>query len=236
MRYFSRDTHPSWPCWGWHRFASTTAWPLYNGVGNIVFLGSEYPIRLFSSPTLAASAAIYAVILLRRRPSPKPPQHRWVAALVGAAVLVLMPSAVIIRSTASLFEPRKVITLPMSWKRGDLYYGANFITLEASCLSNTDPHCYCRTDFPFINSPAFADYIRSFGNQSVPVQYEVFYGRNGEAISANLVSVGTWAADSFREREGEGVLGSGLGNIRRGESVTFSRRTPGDCFARLQHK
>jgi hypothetical protein len=61
------------------------------------------------------------------------------------------------------------------------------------------------------------------------VKYEVFYNRDGEAISANLVSVGKWPGNKFHENEGG--IGSG-GTVRLGEPGLTSR-TPADCFQRL---
>jgi hypothetical protein len=125
--------------------------------------------------------------------------------------------------------PRKIVTVEMSWKRGDLYYGPNFISLESRCPNSSDSRCYCATDFTIINSKAFADDIQSFGGLPVPVKYEVFYNRDGEAISANLVSVGKWPGNKFHENEGG--IGSG-GTVRLGEPGLTSR-TPADCFQRL---
>ena len=66
----------------------------------------------------------------------------------------------------------------------------------------------------------------------MPVKYEVFYDHNGEAKSANLVSVGNWPSEKFHENEGG--IGSG-GTIRPGEPGLASR-TPADCFQRLSRR
>jgi hypothetical protein len=84
---------------------------------------------------------------------------------------------------------RKTIILDMSWKRGDVHYGPDFIHLESSCLSNSEAGCYCANNFT--TSKEFADYIEAFGNKKVPVSYYVDYDAKGEPSGVVLKSVGS---------------------------------------------
>src|SRR5271156_2997950 len=83
---------------------------------------------------------------------------------------------------------QETAVLQMSWKRGDVHYGPDFIHLESSCLSNSEAGCYCANNFT--TSKEFADYIEAFGNKKVPVSYYVDYDAKGEPSGVVLKSVG----------------------------------------------
>ncbi len=88
------------------------------------------------------------------------------------------------------------VTLWMEWKRGNnARYGSNFVYLHAPCQKSET--CECTMSFKSINSQEFADYISSFGEDKVPVVYEVFYGPDGRARANRLARVGTWTSDRF---------------------------------------
>jgi hypothetical protein len=122
---------------------------------------------------------------------------------------------------------RKTIVLDMSWKRGDVHYGPDFIHLESSCLSNSEAGCYCANNFT--TSKEFADYIEAFGNKKVPVSYYVDYDAKGEPSGVVLKSVGEWPADRFNIRERS--ISSGFRMVRsQSKSGVMHGKTPGDCF------
>jgi hypothetical protein len=124
---------------------------------------------------------------------------------------------------------RKTVTLEMSWKRGDSYYGPNFIHLESACQSNSEPGCFCARDFTSTRTTEFADYIESFGSKKVPVKYRVNYGGNGQPGGATLERVGAWPAERFNIVERALSSGSrGTRNQTGGGVLHF--RTPSDCF------
>src|ERR1700690_771572 len=122
---------------------------------------------------------------------------------------------------------RKTVVLEMSWKRGDSYYGPNFINLESDCLSNSQPGCFCSLDFKTTTSKEFANYIASFGSNKVPVKYEVDYDRNRLVVGASLESVGEWPEEKFRDNEKS--LSTGFGSFLNHPSVGRINN-PADCF------
>jgi len=79
------------------------------------------------------------------------------------------------------------------------------------------------------NSAAFADYIRSFGKNDVPVTFKVLHGTDHRFLGAALMSVGDWSSEKFATNDR--LLGvqikfepAGKGRSR----VPFN--SPGDCF------
>jgi hypothetical protein len=125
---------------------------------------------------------------------------------------------------------RKTVTLEMSWKRGDSYYGPNFIHLESACLSNPEPGCFCSRDFTSTRTKEFADYIESFGSNKVPVKYRVDYDGNGQPGGATLESVGEWPAERFNIVER--ALSSGFrgGSRNQSRGGVLHGKSPNDCF------
>lgn len=123
---------------------------------------------------------------------------------------------------------RKIVALNMFWKRGDNIYGPNFIGLESPCFSNSLPGCFCSVGFKVTTSKDFADYVESFGRNSVPVKFEVDLDRKHQVVGAMLESVGTWPGERFHINERS--LGTGFRMIpgqTRGGGLS---RNPGDCF------
>jgi hypothetical protein len=125
-------------------------------------------------------------------------------------------------------QSRKSQTLEMSWHRGDLYYGPNFIHLESPCLSSSEAGCFCASEFKVTASKEFADYIESFGSKKIPVQYAVDYA-NQKVVRASLLSVGDWPKTRFHENEGSLATGFRMfpaTNRKSGGHLS----NPGDCF------
>jgi hypothetical protein len=209
---------------------------LYYGIGvvtglaNILHLGSQYGFKPFVPPLLVLITAVHAVRVFRSSSLATAQPQRWIIAVVCLGTVAISPLVGFSRTAPFNFSlPRRVVTVEMSWKRGDAHYGPNFISLQSSCPNSSDARCFCGTDFKIMNSAAFADYIQSSGARPMAVRYEVFYDPNGEAISANLVSIGVWPRSKFHENEG---------NISSGGAITPGERgltthTPQDCFARL---
>jgi hypothetical protein len=148
-------------------------------------------------------------------------------ALTGLSWIGILSIAVFVVSGGA--GHRKTVTLEMSWKRGNSYYGPNFIHLESACLSNPEPGCFCVRDFTSTRTKEFADYIESFGSEKVPVKYRVDYDRNGQPGGATLESVGSWPAERFNTVER--TLGSGSHSTRsQSGGGVLHMKTPSDCF------
>jgi hypothetical protein len=166
--------------------------------------------------------------------------HRraWQLALAGLGVLLTATVSAVgyaawARSDGARHQETAV--LQMSWKRGDVHYGPNFIHLESPCLSNTDSGCYCSNNFPKTRSKEFADYIESFGSKKVPVKYRVDYDDNHQIIGAILESVGDWPEERFNIVEKS--LSSGfrmVGTQSTGGVVHANVRNPSDCFPKSE--
>jgi len=67
------------------------------------------------------------------------------------------------------YDPQQApVTLWMDWRRGDPYYGADFIELRRPCEGTVGQGCECTAEFKVIsskeNSKEFADYVASFAN------------------------------------------------------------------------
>lgn len=148
----------------------------------------------------------------------------FVALLVTAMLMLAAP----VWTGQVRSKKEKSIILEMSWKRGDNHYGSNFIHLESACLSNSAPGCFCSADFKATSSKDFADYIESFGNNKVPVQYHVDYDSYHQIVGAILESVGKWPGDQFHDSER--LLGTGFRMIPGQSKGGGHVRNPGDCF------
>jgi hypothetical protein len=128
---------------------------------------------------------------------------------------------------------QRTMRLEMSWKRGDNYYGPNFIHLESPCASNPEPGCFCAVDFTRTESKEFADYVESFGNKKVPVKYDVIYDRDRQVVGAGLISVGVWPAERFDITERS--LGSGTRAVpNESRSGVLHIKAPADCFPKSE--
>jgi hypothetical protein len=220
-----------------------SVWPLcYYGVAipaaliNMVRLGSEYPLRLFIPPVLLVLTVAYSLAAVMRTgiaTTAARQRRRWIVVSLWAA-LVLTAAPVLSgvgHAPVDFFVPRKVVMVPMSWTLNHSNYLPNFIHLETLCANEqADSNCFCGMEFRETTSSEFLNYIQSFDKHQIPVQYEVFYDRNGEAISANLVSVGTWAYSRFHTNEQ--LISVGARNIPLGKGITH--RNPQDCFVPLQ--
>lgn len=128
----------------------------------------------------------------------------------------------------------RTMVLEMSWKRGNNYYGPNFIHLESPCASNPEPGCYCSVDFTRTNySKELADYVESFGNRKVPVKYDAIYDRDRQVVGAGLISVGVWPTERFDITERS--LASGTRAVpNQSKSGVLYGKVPADCFPKSQ--
>jgi len=125
------------------------------------------------------------------------------------------------------------VTLSMDWKRGDMYYGPNFIQLHTLCANSDDDRCECVADFKGTTTTEFADYISSFKNRQVPVTYFVWYGQDGQVGLARLASVGDWQRDRFGPNDGNIQTRLTFRPNNSGASRPAFFNAPSDCFRGL---
>lgn len=125
---------------------------------------------------------------------------------------------------------RKTVILEMSWKRGDNYYGPNFIHLESPCLSSPFQGCSCFQDFKITRSQEFADYVASFEDKKVPVKYHVDYDLHNQIVGAILQAVGEWPSERFHTNESS--LGMGFRTVAH-HAPGGHFRSPADCFPKV---
>jgi len=149
----------------------------------------------------------------------------WPLAGILVAALAVVLVIFYVSGSDYLVHRRKVVTLQMSWHRGDNFYGPNFVHLESPCLSNSESGCFCANDFKTTKTKEFADYVATFGNGKIPVQYQVDYV-NGQPVGASLLSVGAWPKS--RLDAGEISLATGF-KLPTPTSLVHSRN-PLDCF------
>jgi hypothetical protein len=142
-------------------------------------------------------------------------------------ILGVLMSAALVSMMASC-RHRASVPLEMSWKRGDNYYGPNFIHLESACLSNPVPGCFCSLDIRTNASKEFADYIESFGSNKVPAKFYVDYDRNHEVVGAILEGVAAWPEGRFHIKERS--LGTGFRMLPNQRSGRGHLNNPADCF------
>jgi len=78
------------------------------------------------------------------------------------------------------------------------------------------------------NSAAFADYIRSFGKNEVPVTFKVLHGADHRFLGAALMSVGDWSSEKFATNDR--LLGVQIKfEPGKGRSSVLLN-SPGNCF------
>ena len=78
------------------------------------------------------------------------------------------------------------------------------------------------------NSAAFADYIRSFGKNEVPVKFKVLHTADHKVLGAVLVSVGDWSSEKFATNDR--LLGVQIKFEPGKDSRSVPLSDPGDCF------
>ncbi len=145
--------------------------------------------------------------------------------LIAALAVILFPVFAVGQDSQPTPTP---VTLWMQSQRGDPHYGPNFIELHTPCQNSED--CECTLSFKVINSPEFANYIASFGDDKVPVVYEVFYRPDGQPAGNRLASVGNWPADKFHHNEQLiGVHHTFKGGTP-GKHQSFAFHGSADCF------
>jgi TonB family protein len=121
------------------------------------------------------------------------------------------------------------VTLWMQWQRGNnTRYGSNFVYLHTPC-QNSEP-CECSISFRATNSKEFADYISSFGENKVPVVYDVVYDADGRARTNQLSSVGTWKSDRFAHNDRLISVSAKFQGDAVGERQVFEHHGSADCF------
>jgi hypothetical protein len=146
--------------------------------------------------------------------------------LIWSNLGVLLSAALV--AAVGCLANRKSVGLEMSWKRGDSYYGPNFIHLESACLSNSVPGCFCSLDIKTNTSKEFADYVESFGSNRVPVKFYVDYDRNHEVVGAILEGVAEWPEERFHIKERS--LGTGFRMLPNKRTSGGHLNNPADCF------
>jgi len=146
--------------------------------------------------------------------------------LLSAVLVVAVARLLLAQSKGAVY--RKSVGLEMSWKRGDNYYGPNFIHLESACLSNPVPGCFCSLDIRATTSKEFADYIESFGSNRVPVKFYVDYDANHDVVGAILEAVAEWPEERFHIKERS--LGTGFRMLPNKRTSGGHINNPADCF------
>jgi hypothetical protein len=145
----------------------------------------------------------------------------------GAAHFVCL----IFLSVISSGQTGTPVTLRMSWALGDHHYGPNFVSLQTKC-ANPASNCLCVMNFKVIssspNSGAFADYIRSFGKNEVPVTFKVLHGADHKFLGAALTSVGDWSSEKFATNDR--LLGVQIKFEPGKGRSSVPLNSPGDCF------
>lgn len=158
-------------------------------------------------------------------------------ALEGLGVLIatgiVATAGYIVLAQGTGTAHRRTVLLEMSWKRGDVRYGPNFIHPESPCLGNPESGCYCSVDFTATNSVEFADYVESFGSKRVPVKYDVDYGRDRQVRGAVLNSVGAWSAQRFDIIERSLTSGFRMAQNKSASGVIHGN-SPSDCFQKSE--
>ncbi|HEY3972820.1 MAG TPA: hypothetical protein VGM18_07435 [Candidatus Sulfotelmatobacter sp.] len=127
-------------------------------------------------------------------------------------------------------ESISLVTLSMTWGRGGLHYGPNFIWLAAPCQKSFSVPCECAMNFKVIRSQEFAEYISSFGSAPVPVTYRVRYGSDGQAEAAKLDSVGNWQAERFPANDRLISIKFEFKKGQPSQKQETGYRSPADCF------
>jgi hypothetical protein len=152
------------------------------------------------------------------------------ARLVWPILVVLLSAAIVWAAARILWArgSRKSVSLEMSWKRGDSYYGPNSIHLESACLSNAAPGCFCSLEFNTTTSKEFADYVETFASNRVPVKFHVDYDRNHQVVGAILENVGDLPEERFRF--GERSLSTGFRMLPGQRTGGGHSNNPADCF------
>jgi hypothetical protein len=202
--------------------------PALRAVASNVSRGGSYPLQAFIPAVLLLVATVFASVEIGRPPiSPstvRPKLIRVVAvafvAFVVTPLLVLNPN----RTPIDFFVMRRVVSVPMTWhKRTDVYAQTDEYELEYDRKVGT-----CGTQF--WGHPDLAKYIESFASNPIPVTYEVYYDNDGDAVSANFMRVGEWAASRFGADEGS----LSRGGLTTGPGMPpIVSRNPQDCFDQL---
>ena len=206
--------------------SSLGAWsylaPALHAAAHNIHRGGSYPVQSFVPAILLGCATVLAGIEVWRDSVPATKgKLRIILAAVGifliSPFLILNPN----RTPVDLFELRKVVSLQMHWqKRTDVFAQPQHYVLQYSTRSGT-----CGTEF--WGHPEIGSYLESLGSTPIPVIYEVYYDKDGEAISANFMRLGKWPARWFGPNEGSL---STTGVATRPGLQQIESRNPQDCF------
>lgn len=190
--------------------------------------GGSYPLRTFIPAVLLLVATVFACVEFVRPAIRSSTVRRKPVRVVAVAVVMFVVTPLLVlnpnRTPIDFFVMRRVVSVPMRWhKRTDVYAQSDHYELEYDRKSGT-----CGTEF--WGHSDLAKYIESFPSRPIPVTYEVYYDNHGEAVSANFMRIGDWAASRF---------GADEGSLNRGGLTTgpgmppIVSRNPQDCFDQL---
>jgi hypothetical protein len=189
--------------------------------------GGSYPLQAFIPAVLLLVATGFACVEFMRPAIPASTVKPKLTRVVAVAVVTFVVTPLVVlnpnRTPIDFFVMRRVVSVPMRWhKRTDVYAQSDHYDLEYDRKAGT-----CGTEF--WGHPDFAKYIESFASKPIPVTYEVYYGNDRDAVSANFMRVGDWVASRFGANEGS--LSRGL-TTSPGMPPIVSRN-PQDCFDQL---
>ena len=189
--------------------------------------GGSYPLQAFIPAVLLLVATVFACVEFVRPASPATVRPKLIRVVSFAVVMFVVTPLLVLnpnRTPIDFFVTRRVVSVPMRWhKRTDVYAQSDHYDLEYDRRAGT-----CGTEF--WGHPDFAKYIESFASKPILVTYEVYYDNGGDAVSANFMRVGDWAASRF---------GANQGSLSRGGLTTgpgmppIVSRNPQDCFDQM---
>ncbi len=202
--------------------------PALHAAARNISRGGSYPLQAFVPAVLLLIATVFASIQFARPASPASAVRPKLIIVVSVAVVMFVVTPLLVlnpnRTPIDFFVMRRVVSVPMRWhKRTDVYAQSDHYDLEYDRKAGT-----CGTEF--WGHPDFAKYIESFNSKPIPVTYEVYYDNGGDAVSANFMRVGDWAAPRFGANEGS----LNRGGLTTGPGMPpIVSRNPQDCFDRL---
>ena len=185
--------------------------------------GCSYPLKVYVAPGLLVLSLVHSAAGLRHAEKtpwlfPKSAARRKYLA-IPISLLLLATTPYSVHSGLTLVDPfvlRRVVRKELTWKRGDLLLGPQYVRLEFSRGRFTCGH-------EVSNTPGFADYIESLARPVIHAEYEVFYKPNGEPQTAGLLTIEDWGQDRLHTNDA----------LFFGSSKTFNMSVPGDCFEPL---
>ncbi len=190
--------------------------------------GGTYPLQTFIPAVLLLVATVFACIESVRPAVRSGTVRPKLIRVVAVAVVIFVVTPLLVlnpnRTPIDFFVMRRVVSVPMRWhKRTDAYAQSDQYDLVYDRQAGT-----CGTEF--WGHPDFAKYLESFASKPIPVTYEVYYDNDGDAVSANFMRAGNWAASRFGANEGS----LSRGGLTTGPGMPpIVARNPQDCFDQL---